>query len=94
MKKSINFITDNTRLCCFLAVMITTLFTLPNSVLATDSFFDSNGVKIRYVTEADSLYVNCHFEACSTSPKRRKIEKSKFFCNRTLICLSNSNREI
>ena len=35
----------------FAAAIVTTLFALSNPIFATDSYFDSNGVKIRYVTE-------------------------------------------
>lgn len=55
MKNSINLIIEKTRFnnvkVCFLTAAILILLALPNSIFATDSFFDSNGVKIRYVTE-------------------------------------------
>lgn len=47
---SIELNTINSKLWFALAIA-TILFALSNPIFATDSFFDSNGVKIRYVTE-------------------------------------------
>lgn len=49
MKKS-HLNIDNLKLFLVVATILI-LFALPNSIFATDGFFDSNGVKIRYVTE-------------------------------------------
>lgn len=51
MNKNLGLIKIKNLKLWFVAATMLILFALPNYVFATDAFFDSNGVKIRYVIE-------------------------------------------